>query len=337
MWRKILISVLILIVLLAVAVFLLAQKPEPKTITYGMSFNTMYARELGLDWKATYDALLHDLGVRHLRLAAHWPMIEPVPDVYNFEELDYQVREAEKVGATVVLAVGRRLPRWPECHIPEWVRPLAQTEKDVQLLTYIEAVVERYKDSPAVEYWQVENEPFLKVFAFEHCGELDENLLDAEIALVRSLDPTREILITDSGNLGTWQGAYKRGDRFGTSVYVYFWNPELGQFKTVLPPWAYRVKDNLLGLLYGDKPTMLIELSAEPWLIEPIIKTPLEVQFSRMNPDKFADILAYAKDTHFSEQYLWGAEWWYWLMLKGEPEMWEMGKRLYRDGSIENP
>lgn len=337
MWRKILISVLALIVLLVVVVFLLAQKPKPETITYGMSFNTMYARELGLDWKATYDAVLHDLSVRHLRLAAHWPMIEPVPDVYNFEELDYQVREAEKVGATVVLAVGRRLPRWPECHIPEWVRPLSQTDTDEQLLAYVRAVVERYKSSPAVEYWQVENEPFLEVFAFEHCGELNENLLDEEIALVRSIDPTREILITDSGNLGTWQGAYKRGDRFGTSVYVYFWNPELGQFKTVLPPWVYRVKDNLLALIYGEKPTMLIELSAEPWLIEPIVKTPLEVQFSRMNPEKFADILTYAKDTHFSEQYLWGAEWWYWLLEKGEPEMWEMGKQLYRDGSVKTP
>ena len=92
-----------------------------------------------------------------------------------------------------------------------------------------------------ITYWQVENEPYLGVFATEFCGALDEDFLKEEIALVRSLDPTRPILVTDSGNLGIWKEPYKLGDAFGTSVYVYFWNPELGQFKTILPPWFYRV------------------------------------------------------------------------------------------------
>jgi hypothetical protein len=177
--------------------------------------------------------------------------------------------------------------------------------------------------------WQVENEPFLEVFAFEHCGEHDVALLDTEIALVRKLDPSRPILLTDSGNLGTWRGAYSRGDMFGTSVYVHFWNPELGQFRTVLPPWVYRVKDNLMGAFYGDKPTVLIELAAEPWLLEPIVRVPLDIQFTRMNLEKFEDILEYAEKTHYEEQYLWGAEWWYWLKLQDKPEMWNRGQKLY--------
>jgi hypothetical protein len=193
------------------------------------------------------------------------------------------------------------------------------------------AVVNRYKSSPAVKIWQVENEPFLEVFAFEHCGVLDKTVLDAEIDLVHSLDDTRPILITDSGNLGTWYGAYSRGDMFGTSVYVHFWNPEIGQFKTFLPPFAYRVKDNLLAYIYGEKPTVLIELSAEPWLIEPIANVPVDVQFSRMNLELFEDIINYARDTRYDQQYLWGAEWWYWLMKKGHPEMWERGQKLFNE------
>ena len=193
----------------------------------------------------------------------------------------------------------------------------------------MEQVVLRYKNSPAVTIWQVENEPFLAVFAYDHCGDLDTGLLDTEIALVRSLDGSRPILVTDSGNLGTWFGAYKRGDMFGTSVYVHLWNPELGPLKTVLPPWFYRVKDNFMALIYGEKPTMLIELSAEPWLIEPITEAPLEVQLSRMNLQKFEEIITYAEATHFDTQYLWGAEWWYWLLKQGHPEMWERGKRLF--------
>jgi hypothetical protein len=328
--KKILLySLLGLVLFISLTIWWLSQKPVPENITYGMSFNTLYARELGLDWRETYDAILDDLQVRHLRLAAHWPMIEPLKNIYNFEELDYQVERAEELGVSVILGIGRRLPRWPECHVPGWAMELTASELQSAQIDYMEQVIERYKDSPAVVVWQVENEPFLRAFAFEQCGELDVNFLDEEIALVKKLDPTRQILITDSGNLGMWSGAYSRGDIFGTSVYVHFWNPELGQFRTVLPAWVYRVKANLMAVLYGDKSTILIELSAEPWLLEPIIDVSLETQFTRMNLEKFEDILSYAKDTRFDTQYIWGAEWWYWLHLQGRSEMWERGKRIY--------
>lgn len=328
-WQKILLGLLLLVLLLTATVFYLVQKPVPEEITYGMSFNTPYARELGLDWQETYDAFLDDLGVRHLRLAAHWPMLEPRNDVYNFSELDYQVERAEEVGADVILAIGRRLPRWPECHIPAWAEDMSWEEQQAEVLEYLEVVVRRYQDSPAVTTWQVENEPFLEVFAYEHCGETDEAFLQDEIAVVESLDPSRPILVTDSGNLGRWAGAWRNGDIFGTSVYVHFWNPELGQFRTILPPWFYRLKEGLLELLYGEQPTVLIELSAEPWLIAPITEVDVETQFTRMNVSKFEDILAYAAATRMERQYLWGAEWWYWLIDHGHPEFWERGKQLF--------
>jgi Beta-galactosidase len=328
-FRRLLLSTLLVIFVFVGFVFLLSVKPKPEKITYGMSFNTMYAHELGLDWKETYDAILGDLGVRHLRLAAHWPMVEPESDVFNFTELDYQVEQAEAVGAEVILAVGRRLPRWPECHVPTWARQLPADVRDEAQLSYMKKVIERYRDSPAVTIWQVENEPFLKAFAFEHCGELDTGFLDQEIALIRELDSTRPILVTDSGNLGTWHGAYQRGDIFGTSVYVHFWNPELGQFRTFIPPWFYRVKEKVMALVYGSRPTVLIELSAEPWLIDPIATVPREVQYTRMDINKFNDILKYAEATRLERQYLWGAEWWYWLLLEGDASFWERGKELY--------
>ncbi|MEZ4195219.1 MAG: beta-galactosidase [Candidatus Paceibacterota bacterium] len=296
-----------------------------------MSFNTLYANELGLDWRETYDAIVDDLGVRHLRLAAHWPMVEPVQGTFNFTELDYQVKKAEEVGAKVILAVGRRLPRWPECHLPDWSRSLSLEARNQSQLKYMRAVIERYRNNSAIQYWQVENEPFLRAFAFEHCGELDTDFLDQEIALVKELDPTRLVLVTDSGNLGTWHGAYKRGDAFGTSVYVHFWNPELGQFRTLLPPAVYRIKDNLMSALYGHKPSFLIELSAEPWLVAPVKDVPLSVQFTRMDLAKFEDILSYAEATHFEYQYLWGAEWWYWLKKQEQDEFWERGKLLFNE------
>jgi len=332
-WRKWLARAILFLLFIALFIAILAWRPVPEEIQYGMSFNTLYARELGLDWRATYDALLDDLKVRHLRLAAHWPMTEPSPGVYNFTELDYQISRAKEVGAEVVLAVGRRLPRWPECHIPAWARDLSWEEKQDHLRDYIEEVVTRYRDEPHIRYWQVENEPYLEVFAFEHCGPLDEAFLHEEIELVRSLDDTRPILVTDSGNLGTWFGAYSAGDVFGTSVYIHFWNPELGQFRTILPPWFYRIKDNVMRLRYGPQETMLIELAAEPWLLEPIVDVPVETQLTRMNLEMIKDSVDYAERTRYQKQYLWGGEWWYWLKQEyGRDGIWEWAKTLYTTG-----
>lgn len=336
MYKKIAIWVAGLVGVMTCILLILSYKPVPEQISYGMSFNTPYARELGLDWQKTYDAIIDELGVRRLRLAAHWPMIEPSNNTWNFSELDYQVKKAEESGATIIMAVGRRLPRWPECHIPNWVRELSLEEQQTEQLTYMTAVIDRYKDSPAIIYWQIENEPFLSLFAFEHCGPLDEAFLAQEIALAKELDPTRPILVTDSGNLGTWAGAYRHGDAFGTSVYVHFWNPELGQFRTLLPPWFYRAKEGVMELIYGKKPTFLIELSAEPWLVAPVTEVPLDIQYTRMNLEKFNDILVYAQQTRYENQYLWGAEWWYWLHLQGHDEMWNRGKELFHGSHVES-
>lgn len=327
--KKIFLIFFAITVLIIVAYVFLQERQRPKEIQYGVSFNTLYAHELGLQPREVFDAILNDLGVRHFRLAAHWDMTEPKQNEYDFNELDYQMNEARRVGADVILGVGRRLPRWPECHVPEWAIDMSWEDQKKEILAYIETVVNRYKDYNNIVYWQVENEPYLDIFAKEHCGELDEEFLEKEIALVKSLDKTRKILVTDSGNLGTWAKPYKQGDLFGTSVYVYLWNPDIGPFKSLLPPSFYRVKTSLMEMLYGKKESLLIELSLEPWLLQPVITTSKEIQLERMNIEKFNEIIDFARKTRFEKQYLWGAEWWYFMKEHGYPDFWERGRGIF--------
>jgi hypothetical protein len=335
--KRIGLGLLVLVALLFLAYQILALSTPPSRTEYGMSFSAMYAKELRLDWQEAYIAILDDLRVRKLRLMAHWPTIEPTKGTYDFSELQFQLDEAQKRGAKAIVAVGRRTPRWPECHVPEWYKSESEEARKGYVKDVVRKTVETFKDHPAVEIWQVENEPYLEIFAAMHCGDLDEDLLEEEIEIVRSIDPSRKILVTDSGNLGTWYKPYQIGDLFGTSVYIYLWNPEVGPFKSLLPPSFYRVKRSLMELFFANKPAYLIELSIEPWLLEPVADTPLEVQFERMSIEKFQEILDFAHETHFDRQYLWGAEWWYWLSKQGHPEFWEAGRRVFDQNRVEDP
>ena len=296
---------------------------------YGVSFSRFHADELELNWQETYLAILDDLGVRNLRFSAHWPLTEPEDGKFNFKELDFQIKEAEKRNASVILAVGRRLPGWPECHEPDWVGNEDINIKQQKLLRYIEAVVNRYKDSPAIKYWQIENEPYLIYFSRSACGYLDEEFLTKEIDFVRSLDTSRPILMTDSGEFGTWHRAYKKGDVFGTSVYLYLWHDKLGPFRYPITPGFFNIKENIVRLLFGKKEIIAIEISSEPWVLQPIITAPIDMQLERMGPDKFNEMIAFSNKAGFNKQYFWGAEWWYWMKLNGYDEFWNRAKELF--------
>lgn len=320
------IIIAVLIVFVALQVFSIRQIPQ--NITYGVSFSKLHSDELGVPWKETYTAILDELNVKHLRLSAHLPMIEPVAGKYNFSELDYQMVEANKRGADVILAVGLRLPGWPECHTPDWAINLDQATKQKKILDYIETTVNRYKNAPSLRFWQVENEAFLH-FAGQYCGEVNENFLTKEIALVGRLDPKHKILITDSGEFGKWYKARRYGDVFGTSVYLYIWHDILGPLRYPITPGFFRFKQNLIDFISGPKQTILIELGAEPWLAQPIIKAPISLQLDRMSIDKFKEVIKFNRETGFAEQYLWGAEWWYYMKQNGHPEFWDMAKTLF--------
>jgi len=301
--------------------------PNPEL---GVSFSKFHSDELGLDWKKVYQATLTDLHIKNFRFSAHWPMVEPSDGKFNFNELDYQVKEAQKNNASVIIAVGRRLPGWPECHSPDWVTKLSQADQQQRVLRLIETTVNRYKGYTNIRYWQVENEPFLSYFSHITCGDLDEVFLEKEIALVRQLDPNRKILVTDSGEFGSWAGAYQAGDVFGTSQYLYIWfkNWDL-PFRYPIGPWFFHIKENLIRTFYGDKPIIAIEVSSEPWLPQPIVETPMRVLLERMGPDKFQEMIDLSHESGFDDIYYWGVEWWYWMRENGHPEFWSIAKALF--------
>ncbi len=298
-----------------------------QNIKWGMAFSKPFAVALGLDWEESYLAILDDLKPKSLRLPIYWQDVEPQAGEYFFDDYDWLIGEAQKRGAELILVVGRKLPRWPECHEPNWIKNEQLKIKNEQLSKYLEAVVNRYKDEPNLYAWQIENEPFLP---YGECPELDVEFLDKEIALVRSLDFKHPIIVTDSGELSIWLRAVKRADIFGTTMYRIIWNKYTGYIKYPLPPKFFWLKANLIHLFYPNKPIIVSELQAEPWGPKLIYEISLEEQFKSMNLEQFYDNIKYAKEVGFPEVYLWGVEWWYWLKeKKNRPEFWEGAKNLF--------
>lgn len=308
--------------------------PAPEDIKYGVTFSKFRADELNIDWIPTYEAILTELGVKQFRFVAHWDMVEPVEGEFNFSELDYQMRRAEEEGAEVILAVGRRLPSWPECHEPDWVSGYTFEEQSDHILSYVAQVVNRYKDSPALKMWQVENEPFIWFYGSAQCGDTSEDVLDAEIALVRQLDPDTPILLTASGEIGFWDGTWSRADVFGTTLYRWVYSGEFGRSITYpTTPGFFRFKRTLTEITTGEsRPAILAELAAEPWLKGANVDAPLEEQLAAMNVSRLEKTIDFASRTSFDEQYLWGAEWWYYLKeVHGEESVWNWAEDFFGD------
>ena len=156
-----------LVIILFPAGYLFIGTPsQAEEISWGVNFSQKQAKLLGLDWQETYLALLDDLKVKNLKLITHWDLIEPEEGEYNFKDLDWQIQTAEEKGAKLLLVIGMKTGRWPECHIPEWAKILSKEEQQERILKLIEKIVLNYRSRTPIEYWQVENEPF---FPFGEC------------------------------------------------------------------------------------------------------------------------------------------------------------------------
>jgi hypothetical protein len=308
------------------------QAPNVSKIDFGITFSQYFAEKMELDWQKTYLAILDELGVKKLRLIAYWQKIEPNQGEYSFVDLDWQIKEAEKREAQVILAVGRKLPRWPECHIPDWARELDESEQQEKILLLLSKIVKHYQGNRTIKIWQIENEPFLK--SFGECPRLDKQFLEKEINLVRELDADkRPILLTASGELSSWVQPASRADVFGTTLYRIVWSDTLERhIKYPIPPVFYYKRAQLVKWLTGVEKMVIIELQAEPWNHLMIYETTLKEQAKTMDLERFKGIISYTKQTGFNEAYLWGAEWWYWLKEKHNNDtFWQEAKNLWID------
>jgi len=318
---------LLIIILLFISYLFIGSSEKADDIVFGVNFSQKQAQNLGLNWKEAYTGLVYDLNIKDIKLITFWEFIEASKDEFNFDDLDWQLEQARIQNAEVLLVIGMKTGSWPECHIPGWAKDLNKQEQQQRILNLIERIVLRYKDNSAVTAWMVENEP---LFHFGECPWIDKSFLKKEVEFVRSLDNTRPIIVSDSGEWSFWIEAAKLGDIVGTTIYRKAWLTEADMYINYPFPSVFYSRKAQIIKKFFDKDVICVELQAEPWCSVPTPKCSLEEQSKTMSLEKFNENIEFAKNTGFNKFYLWGGEWWFWLKEKHQSfEIWEQARKLF--------
>ncbi len=301
-----------------------------RPVVMSASFIPAYARGFGLDPKETLDAMLRDLDIKHLRLVGYWNQIEATQGQYDFSELDWQFEKANQEGADVSLAIGLRQPRWPECHMPEWAKTQPKAVWAAELKDFMGAVIDRYKNHPALESYQLENEYFLKVFGI--CPDHSRDRLIDEFYFVKGRDPHHPVIISRSNNAIGTPINEPTPDLYAVSVYKRVWVPFVGRYvEYPFPAWFYAFLAGTEKIIQ-DRDTVVHELQAEPWPPrgKPIAEVSLEEQNKSLNAERLHGRFEYGRATGMKEIDLWGVEYWYYRkVMLNDPSVWDAGKEEF--------
>lgn len=331
-WFKIPVYFLLIVAILASAMFGLGewyiQKHKDEPLQLGTTFIADYAEYYGLDPQTTLQAILSDLQIKHIRFVSYWEDIEKSPGVYDYSQLDAEFALANQYGAKVSLAIGLRQPRWPECHAPDWVKNQPKTVWYPALQDYLKTTIARYQGNPALDTYQLENEFFLNNFGECRYYSFDRSRLEEEYSLVKSLDSTHKVILSQASNFFGLPLGNPVPDIYGVSVYKFLYDEQITHryLAYPLPPWYFTARSALIELIHG-KPSMLHELQGEPWGPTDIKNMSDAEQLTTMNADILDQRIHYGIDTGFRTVDIWGAEWWYWRKeVKNDPSMWNTVK-----------
>lgn len=235
-----------------------------------------------------------------VRLPIYWNDTQPSPGVLDFSSIDELLGVVTEHNRTssrqtrVILTLGARNFMYPELHMPAWAGSRGQPSLGVKQAgadyrNYFDTSVLRYRSSPLVYAWQVENEPFDYVVNETTADDqISMPQMKWEVGEVHRLDPAHRVVVTsfDAWNVmldwlqlnapaeTTLRGysghpaqALDVGDALGLDIYVDGPTTPL-RFTTV----AFRtsLKDQAIRYWAGlaraqGKEVWLTEMQAAPW------------------------------------------------------------------------
>lgn len=316
-------------------------------VQVGTSFSPQRAEALGLDYQVAFKRL-EAMHFRVIRLSAYWDEV----DADAYQRLDWLMGEAARSHQPIALTVGMKGLGWPEFYVPGDLLPAGgfpeghdmggETAVDEAALLFVEDTVIRYRDSPVLIGWQVENEPFNRSGPSRLW--IDAGFLKREINALKWLDHQHRPVIVnafshfnlivdeasnrDGFNLGQLLGfdsdgaerdslsMLGRGDVLGLDVYTAIGYSLLGQshVSRADSDWPDRLERFRELAVRQGKQAWIMEAQAEPWEAS---GDPLASPKS-LTPAQARRIFGNLKDAGFTTVLLWGSEYWLWRADNGD-------------------
>jgi len=287
------------------AALLLGSESWPQTAPAaplaGFSYSPLISEYAGRDPVEDLGRLLDATDPDLVRLPVYWEAVQPAPDVLDFGSVDELLdvinahNEASSIKTRVVLTIGARNFLYPELHEPVWAGARQQPDLDVAqsgsaYRAYFDASITRYRSSPLLYAWQVENEPLDYVGNVSTgADQITPAQLAWEVNQVHRLDPQHQAVVTTYNGLNVsvdmlqlWvphllgpfgpnghpEDALQAGDALGLDLYVDGPNISFRHVTTMdlrqqwkeqaVSFWANRAS------LQG-KEVWLAEMQAQPW------------------------------------------------------------------------
>ena len=338
-----------------------AHREPPGAPLFGINFSCDYAeyllledptRGLGpvpddrpgrVEWCAdTFATLLRETGARHVRISAQWDEVEPVEGQFDFALPDALLETAQEHDARVLLTVGIKAQRHPEYYIPGWALEDLELEHGAvvtddpllreRALRMVEAVVRHVVNSPAIEAWGADNEPYVPS-ARANMWRLGRDFVQEEIAIIRANDPLGRPVVVNQAQHHAWdrydtQRAWilEDADVLAISFYPFRNHRVLGiDFVVPIPELgpihpnyaAHRKEAHAHGLEYW-----ITEQQAEPWASSDMHLVSPERPSPNLSISKLYRSVDYARRTGADRVYLWGAEWWLFQRERYGDERW---------------
>ncbi len=333
-------AVLLLVLIFFCYVLNAFLNPYPKKIVplgfrpqYGFSYSFEQARWYGYDGRAAFTKLLDEAKFDWVRLPFFWNEMSDEEGNLKVDDLDFAVSEAKKRNVKVIIALGAKVPFYPEFHLPSSESSKLHFGDNINvdsaisfdLLTIDGKVVSHFSKYDNVFYWQIENEPFLPNV---NKYRIDKSLIAREIKIVRDYDPKkRPVILTSDGPTvfnSRWKDLFpllNRGDAFGTNAYFKTQGTYLASFSKFNISWPkgfywpvqswYLLSPNFDGIDHYAKKRgvdfWVMEMQAEPYIRTLDDAGRNQFTFSAndiVNADNFL------KNSRISNVGFWGANFW---------------------------
>lgn len=316
---------------------------SPNRSQFGTTFSQLQCWYLGLDYREAFREIC-DLGFERLRLCAYWHELQPKPDQFDFSTIDWLLEESDRRKIEVTLAIGMKVPRYPEFHFPDWMRSKYDTrtarimDRDPAIadltLNMLDRVVTHTRNASAIKYWQVENEPFTTL-EITHGRSLSEAFVRKEVELVRARSRSdQKILLTNAVTLPDGQGqedsqAFRASlwlaDAIGFNIYTKV--PHGTNYLEAQPLYWNKLKAWRSELKRWGKEGWIAEAQAEPWEHNELVPVS-QLEYPSSSPNQAFNLVDRVQAIGFDPVLLWGCEYWYWHRRQGRDQWWAGMRQL---------